>query len=550
MINIETSFFIQRLINFLKSSPYSSVEDRQARFEVEYKFCCDATCMEKVDLMPSCDATGQPIDIVGIIRNEYLTSYNFYETITNRHPLLRGGYMLKWNEATAIIEDDDAFYEVRNRIAAGEIRAMFIFHPSVVADVDMFYQEHSIYYPDMEDDYPAPYGLVKCDNCGNLVPRVVAGNFHDEWICNYCYEDHARECEECGEIYWDDDMRYVERYDRWVCNGCFDNHYYTCNHCGEYVHESDVYWGNDGQPYCCDECRDEADAYDSEEDEGEYVKSYLWKPNPKFKGDGDDLFMGIELEVSGQQRHAPEFLSFFGDDYDTYNNVYLKSDCSIQGGGFEIVTHPMTFGYINETFKPMLDKALRHLRREHFAGHNKGGMHIHLSRRAINPDMFMRMYKLLYNSDDKQAWLTVTQRKEEHIDQWARLEKPCISNEDIMNRYENWRDEVLGTRYNALNVTDHTVELRIFNSNLRLERVLKNVECAKAIVEFSKTKRLCKFSSFANFVHENKETYPNLDAFLQERGYNFSAKAFTGAVADDTTESNRELVVDPVEIPY
>lgn len=361
------------------------------------------------------------------------------------------------------------------------------------------------------------------------------------YICDDCYDNEVRTCDRCGDVIIQqfDDNYIIVGGDIYCCSNCaIADGYTTCDDCGEWVHQDDVYCGDDCM-YRCADCHynyeERQEEVDDEEDEGEYVKSYGWKPNPKFKCITDDptpnTYYGFELEVSGSQREAPAFLDFFGDSHDIHDNVYLKSDCSIVDGGFEIVTHPMTAEYIRKEFKPKLANGLKYLRQCHFRGHNRGGMHIHVSRRAITLKMFERMCELLYDRGNKDKWLVLTQRKESELDHWAslnrhRYDECCTFNEGYAS----------SSRYVGMNLTNNTVEFRIFNSNLRLERVLKNLELVEALVNFSKTKYKPTMRMFLGYIKVHKQRYSNAYDFIVEKNWNSRRNEFV-------TEENETIEV-------
>ncbi len=74
-------------------------------------------------------------------------------------------------------------------------------------------------------------------------------------------------------------------------------------------------------------------------------------------------------------------------------------------------------------------------------------------------------------------------------------------------------------RYTAVNVTEKTVEVRIFRGNLREARLRKNIEAVIAALEFAGT--TTEFTAptdeqFATFVRENEDRFPNLAAYIAE----------------------------------
>lgn len=409
--------------------------------------------------------------------------------------------------------------------------------------------------PDNEDNFwhadcAEMNGLVLCDQCGRFEDEDNITRYDGEKYCDSCADEWLVSCADCGDIVHREDARYTHDYG-YVCETCYDRNYFTCDSCGEiyciderYVH---------GDDWLCERCYENVDEDYDDDCEG-YVHSYGWKPNGNFYQDdgtyktccvGDDLYYGFELEVSGSQRFAPDFLDFFASDE---KQLYLKSDCSIIGGGFEIVTHPMTYDYIHNHFAETLRKGLDALKSRKFKGHNKGGMHVHMSRRAFTYDQWCRMVRMMDAEENEKAWLFLTQRKLGNLEDWAHLNmlrrgdiySDRVGTDKGKKLFEERQYMNSGTRYCAINSTPNTIEFRIFNSNLRIERVLKNIEVCQSLYDFTAQTRSDnpKITTYINYVRRHKDKYPNLVAFLKEKDWDTNiAEAFANNTADaDTNE--------------
>lgn len=369
------------------------------------------------------------------------------------------------------------------------------------------------------------WNVQRCATCNTLFIADDGETYHGEYYCGECVEDWDT-CTDCGRLVPDFAQRTLYNGDV-ICDDCYGENYFTCDRCGEIYHMDDRY--TYGSEWLCCDCAEEVDDYDRYDEEEAYVHVYNWKPRGIFYDSegksnysSDKLYYGIELEVSGSHRHAPDFLSFFNDtDFGNETSVYLKSDCSIREGGFEIVTHPMTFDYIKDTFMNTMSEALQDLRKKHFRGHNYGGMHVHLSRSAVSFQQWDYISQMLAAPENKKAWLFLTQRKESEISQWARLNcRPAYSTEQAKRYYEGGSNFGM-SRYVALNVTNNTVEFRIFNSNLRPERVMKNLEVCQSLYDFTKPvqRKNISMPMYIKYVRKHADRYPNLAAFLDEKDW-------------------------------
>ena len=395
--------------------------------------------------------------------------------------------------------------------------------------------------------------VYRCERCGSYYREETHPSFitdNQRRLCTYCENNYTFTCDCCHGVYTND-LRNSTVTGDYVCNDCANENYVRCTSCEMYVHQDDAEWIDD-EPYCRD-CAEEVEEDEDErfEEDEAYVHVYNWKPTGVFHDEGtpatnypdrSKVYFGIELEVSGSQRHAPAFLDFFNDtDFGYEKQVYLKSDCSIINGGFEIVTHPMTFEYIKNTFAKTLQNALDDLKKKQFKGHNHGGMHVHMSRSAISYEQYKRLVQMFSEPRNKKAWLFLTQRKEQELDRWGTLDIGYLltgyTDEHLKQNY-NRHYQMNGSRYVAVNTTESTVELRIFNSNLRIERVLKNIEICQALLDFTAPKQRHNLSmpAFIKYVRKHKDKFSNLAAFLDEKNWDDTVAAcFVSNEPDDVT---------------
>jgi flagellar biosynthesis protein FlhG len=131
------------------------------------------------------------------------------------------------------------------------------------------------------------------------------------------------------------------------------------------------------------------------------VKTYNYKPYPKFKGEQikadkeNPIWYGIELEVGVNKRHTVAKLV-----KDSNEGLYLKSDSSIavgSEGSVEIVSHPYSFTALmdKDSWVSKIDK----LDVNHEPQQN--GCHIHVSRTAfVDDNHYALLYHLMYELGD------------------------------------------------------------------------------------------------------------------------------------------------------
>lgn len=387
--------------------------------------------------------------------------------------------------------------------------------------------------------------VVECANCGDYILKDDAIETHDgDLICENCKENDYYTCEDCGGVYHLDNSHWItdkgkyvcnkcledyykceacnkyfsrenvrETYDEnWVCYDCYDNSYRTCEDCGRAVHDEDYYYNErDGASYCpnCEEYH-QSPIYNYH-DYDCFCKKQVYGET------GTKEFFGLEIEVSGDPDYADEFLGIVPD-------VVLMHDGSIDEG-FEIVTEPMTRGYIAEKFLPNIEQGMKFLNDMGFRGHNEGGIHIHVSQEVFSKEMLCVLRNVLYSAQetDLEVWKAITQRKQSQINDWCQY-TGARSITSILSDEREFPYISDNGRYTALNY-DHrteTYEFRIFNSNTRIERIRKNIQTVYSLVDYAKHKERSYYSAntgdYLDFVKRNCVFYPDLYAFIYEMG--------------------------------
>lgn len=385
---------------------------------------------------------------------------------------------------------------------------------------------------------------VKCSDCGEYILKDDAIKTHDcDLICEDCKDNDYFTCEDCGEVYPCDDSHWIEDKEKCVCDSCLEN-YYECEACHKYFSRDGVY-ETYNENYVCNKCYDYDyrtcedcglamhydDSYYNEIDECNYcpncedkhtnsIYSYhdydCFCKKQVYGETGTKEFFGLEIEVSGDPDYADNFLNLVPD-------VVLMHDGSIDRG-FEIVTEPMTRGYIAEKFLPNIEKGMKFLNDKGFRGHNKGGIHIHVSQEVFSKKMLCVLRNVLYSGleTNMEVWKAITQRHQSEINEWCKY-KDARSVTDILTDTSDFPTLVYD-RYTALNYDSRTgtYEFRIFNSNTRIERIKKNIQTVYSLVDYAKHKEETYHSAstgdYLEFVKRNGVLYPDLFAFMYEMG--------------------------------
>ena len=354
-----------------------------------------------------------------------------------------------------------------------------------------------------------------CDRCGKVVEdcRIVHIIDTEEYVCKDCAEEHYYRCMECGEWYSSDRI-ITDSEGQHLCEDCYCDNYYTCAECGEFIHQDNAYWDEGSDDMYCEYCY-------STEIQNQFINSYHsnddWTVHlTESELDNymsDKLTLGLEIEVAGETECAEGFMDKVDNDL-----IYLERDSSVDG--FEIITQPMTRQYATELFTDKISKGFEFLKEHKFKGHNAGGIHIHVRLPYNNPDIIscvFKLKKLLYNLPPcmQDLLLLITQRKSDDLKRWSdNTHYKKVTLEDCMLQL---------TRYELLNIDrrTRTLEFRMFNSSLRTERIMKNIEVVLSLLDYIETYYTVdiydkNLFTWLDYVERNEEKYPNLVAFINE----------------------------------
>ena len=357
-------------------------------------------------------------------------------------------------------------------------------------------------------------GYFTCDHCGKVIDEYHLVHIQDteEYVCDDCAEENYYQCMECGEWYSSEKI-ITDSEGQHLCEDCYCDNYYTCAECGEFVRQNDACWDIGTDDMYCEYCY-------STEIQGRVINSYHSNDDwfIHYTEDeindymSDKLTLGLEIEVAGSAEHAEGFMDKVDDDL-----IYLERDGSV--AGFEIITQPMTRQYATKLFESKINKGFEFLKENNFKGHNAGGIHIHVRLPYDNSDLIscvLKLKKLSYNLSPsmQDLVLLISQRSSDKLKQWS---------DNTCNELTLQNCMIQDSRYELLNMDrrTRTLEFRMFNSNLRTERIMKNIEVVLSLLDYVETYYTVEMYdknlfTWLDYVQRNKEKYPNLVRFINE----------------------------------
>lgn len=392
-----------------------------------------------------------------------------------------------------------------------------------------------------------PPDLVECIECATLVPADDSISARDGEVCQPCMDDYYVTVDG-DDLVHRDLATYIDNCDRddWVlnertfiCNYCdgtchiYDrshayrsgHHGHICDDCannGDFVrvadtdglyHIDDVYYNDNDGEYYSEEQREDRDLHSYDTNVLRVIGSIAYvngKPLP-LAGNRKALLFGVELETDSRRgNYSSDLAERVMGCGSVSNYLICKEDSTVSG--IEIVTLPADL----ESHKSAIDWAaicdtLRPIAKGHYGSDN--GIHVHINKGALSDLTLGKM--LVFVNDPRYAnFLSVIAQRDFMNSTWCKQ-----GGESKLKKVGAAGKRPYTEKYRVLNVTDNTAELRMFNSSLLPERILKNVEFCHALVKWCETESAQGLTSdnLRAFIARDRKTYPNLDKFITNR---------------------------------
>lgn len=345
------------------------------------------------------------------------------------------------------------------------------------------------YHKDMDSDDLCYDEIDECYILENNARLVYGGRGND-------FYTHVDNCNYSHEIY--------EHGGDYITNDYMEHNSLVFDVDGDIVHVDDVYyWESDGEYH---------DSPEEEEEEGaELINRYSYKPTPKFftlpYDDKNTPFLGIELEI--ERRNSNSIKHGELAQQITNEHWYFKTDGSLTDG-FEIVTHPLTFNYLNHA-KESIINSLKLISDNGYNSYNANtcGMHIHITKKAFTTWQLYRFLKFFV--ENKEFIIGISQRKSDKLQKWANIEDN--TNSELI--YKAKKKDGNSARYVAVNLQNYaTIEVRIFRGTLNPQSFYKNIEFVYSLFMYTKDNNEITLEGYKNYI-SNSCDYSNLKKFIK-----------------------------------
>ena len=332
---------------------------------------------------------------------------------------------------------------------------------------------------------------------------------------------------------------------RWIARTYFEDNVTFCD-CCNYVdifdniisHEDNEYNPGDYENVCHD-CHERH----LEDRFSESIHSYSYKPKAWFyrwdnnrpvcnREPKDKLNIGFELEILKKVDCSINEMHQVAQEINDLGLFYCKTDSSIGGSGFEIVSHPMTFECARKL--DLNSMIFRHQDKFKSFRTRSCGMHIHVSRKAFN-DMQLYKFVLMLNEYKNFTHFISQRRDTREYRNWSNFidgmhgkiktqssskYKYWMRNKDTDNKFKlKYQADVdYGSRYQVVNLQNRqTIEIRCFKGNLSENGFRKNLEFVESLYYFCKDTSLqdLNINSYVKYVRNDAKYYKELNDFFR-----------------------------------
>ena len=310
---------------------------------------------------------------------------------------------------------------------------------------------------------------------------------------------HYAICDDCGSIEYQDDMRTAYD-DMNICPRCIDDNYTFSEYRDTYVTYEDA--DEENEHYEDDYDDEHVYRYDYDVMD---ILDHTSAPNERILP--DTAYYGVELEVEKRNTATSDTTYYVDECFSEPRFAVLKSDGSLSNG-FEIVSAPATLQahrlYWEKFFKSDVIKQLK--------GWNTdtAGLHIHISRTALRQ---LDIGKILVFINDTKNESFINHIAGRNAESWAKK-----SPKKIMDCVQS------SEKYSAVNTSHyHTIELRIFKSNLARLGFHRVLEFVDALVHFAKQTSISKLqcTDFLEYMEQPnvRSQYPIFYGWLTRKSY-------------------------------
>lgn len=357
-------------------------------------------------------------------------------------------------------------------------------------------------------------------------------------ICRYAFENNYFTCDVCEEIEHQDHRNRCDSRDHEYCETCYDERVRYCDDCDTSYDENDD----------C-ECHEERN------------NLLPYNQRNKLYSHGSEnaiLFYGNEIEMQvyrDQSRY--DIVEKFNDcfNYDGFENILCKRDGSLDAEkGFEMSSTNCSFEYHKETFWNDFFELNPAQYCKAYNGHNCG-IHWHFNRNVFTEHQLKRLNCFYNHPKNKNLIVDIAGREGYGYCQFV----PSITFDDpIRTRGDDFKYRVINFN------NEHTIEVRIFRSNLKKISFFRYLEFVHSVNEWIRSSdqdnaENITWEYYFDWLLKNiSRKFENLFFFLDDRKHfdhlenieewNYVYTNFKTLITDFRNNNQEEIELESEEI--
>ena len=358
-------------------------------------------------------------------------------------------------------------------------------------------------------------------------------------ICRDAYDNHYFECDTCGEIDHTDHRNHCDSRDHQYCETCYDERVRYCDD--------------------CDTSYDENDNCECDHEERNNLLHYRTKNKLYSHGkENAILFYGNEIEMQvyrDQSRYdiVEKFNECF--NYDGFENIVCKHDGSLDSEkGFEMSSTNCSFEYHKETFW----NDFFELNPAQYCKAYNGfqcGIHWHFNRNVFTENQLRRL-NCFYNHPKNKNLIVDIAGREGY--QYCRFVPSITFDDPIRTSGDEFKYRVINFN------NEHTIEVRIFRSNLKKISFFRYLEFVHSVNEWIRSSdqdnaENITWEYYFDWLLKNiSRKFENLFFFLDDRKHfdhlenieewNFVYTNFKTLITDFRNNNQEEIELESEEI--
>lgn len=394
---------------------------------------------------------------------------------------------------------------------------------------------------------------VVCEECGDVLEmfdtEAEAEDFQynemysidlygDVKEVGCCCEDEFIYCDGCGHYHYSCDVNmYRVGYD-WYCeeSAVESGYYMYCEGCGDLIDVDFILYSERMDAHFCEYCYPQESDIIAQWHDHKHEEPCFNYTEDDVEAE-DSLFFGLEIEVDGKgidYSDNVDTAEYIRENIFDADEMYFEEDGSLWNG-FELITQPMTYNYIQDN-EDKFEELCNLLQRRRYTGEDNksAGLHIHVSRQDISEKAIENIIYFLENNLED---VHILSRRGRDLNSYAN--SYCFSSIEGYRRNKEAEGDLdkgkvlycYGKneydRYRILNTCNRrTIEFRLFKSTIDVDKLLGTIDFVNTLVLMAQCNTLKDWHTVEDIIHySDSQRLKELFESAQDKYYKLLEKA-------------------------